>query len=256
MTHTEIVCIINAHVFNLHIRRNSRCRTSYVESVNSSNLQMKVRASFSQRNGLIRRLQRQRFLSCNRKFPGKRNFPLRPRNRPFLHSFPRFSVIYSVETKSSSVVPWQELEGPGIPNSSWDPPFLVLSRFLRSEWLSPISSFYVYALNFRLPMSLSDCSTLFSFARPVCVRSRLFFRFTRTRRCPSLPYSLSLVSLLSTRTIPSFSSCSCIYIYISFSRLCVHAYLVSFTYLVTCSVENYFQGDLPSCTCHCLVSAD
>lgn len=60
-------------------------------------------------------------------------------------------------------------------NSSRDPPFLVLSRLLRLEWLSSISSFYAYALNFRLFLFLSNCLTLFLFTQPVCIEdSRCF----------------------------------------------------------------------------------
>jgi len=46
------------------------------------------------------------------------------------------------------------------------------------KWLSLISSFYVYTLNFRLSLFLSNYSILFSFARPVCIRPSLVFRFT------------------------------------------------------------------------------
>lgn len=60
-------------------------------------------------------------------------------------------MIYSRSSRNLPASPSTRAPRTGYPNSSRDPPFLVLSRFLRSEWLSPISSFYAYALNFRLP---------------------------------------------------------------------------------------------------------
>lgn len=68
-----------------------------------------------------------------------------------MRSFPRFSVIYSRSSRNLPAGPSTRAPRTGYPNSSRDPPFLVLSRFLCPEWLSPISSFYAYALNFRLP---------------------------------------------------------------------------------------------------------
>jgi len=60
-------------------------------------------------------------------------------------------------------------------------------REKEGKWLSLISSFYVYTLNFRLSLFLSNYSILFSFARPVCIRPSLVFRFTWTCWYPTLP---------------------------------------------------------------------
>lgn len=73
--------------------------------------------------------------------------------------FPRFGVIYLVKLKSSGSTPLTTTPRTRYPSSSRDPLFLALSRFPRSEWLSPISSFYAYTLNFRLFLFLFDYST-------------------------------------------------------------------------------------------------
>lgn len=199
-----------------------------LESVEFVELADENSSDIFRRNGLIGGSATSAFptyLPHNRKFPGKRNFP----PRPFPRSFPpRFSVIYSVQTKSNSVGPLtrarrtryiQQLMGsafsciPVLPSHGLVISYILLLR-LRS-----------LSLNFRLAMSLPDCSTLFSFARSICVKSRLFFRFTRTRRCD---VRLSLIpyrsfTLLSTRTVQCFSSSSCVSL--PFSRLYVFSCL-------------------------------
>jgi len=126
-------------------------------------------------------------LSQNRKFPGKRNSL---RVLLFVSTLQR-DLFGRVEIQRRD--PSTRAPRTRHPNSSRDPPFLVLSRLLRSEWLSSISSFYAYTLNFRLFLFLSNCLTLFLFTQTVCIGQSPFFRFTRTRWCSSLFYSLSLV---------------------------------------------------------------
>lgn len=125
----------------------------------------------------------------NRKFPGRRN-SLRVPDHARFRASPWFTWL---SRNLAAALPWQRLRGPGIPGSSRDPLFLVLSRFPRSEWLSPIFSFYACTLNFRLSLFLPNYSILFSFPRSVCIRPSLFFRFTRTCWCPLLLYFLTLV---------------------------------------------------------------
>lgn len=88
----------------------------------------------------------------NRKFPGRRN-SLRVPDHARFRASPWFTWL---SRNLAAALPWQRPQGPGIPGSSRDPLFLVLSRFPRSEWLSPIFSFYACTLNFRLSLFLPN----------------------------------------------------------------------------------------------------
>lgn len=150
----------------------------------------------------------------NRKFPRKRN-SLRAPTRPLARSFPRFSVIYSRSSRNLPAGPSTRAPRTGYPNSSQDPPFLVLSR------ASFAPNGYLLYPPFTLTLSISVCllsiplpdrSALSWLPRPVSIRPPLFFSFARTRRCPSppsrspiarfLPYLLSSVAGLSFSSRP------------------------------------------------------
>lgn len=133
--------------------------------------------------------------------------PARSRAR----SFPRFSVIYPRSSRNLPAGPSTRAPRTGYPNSSRDPPFLVLPRFLRSKWLSPISSFYAHAL------SISACSSPIPLPRlfraflvtPTCLyKTAAVFPI-----CANSPMSVSSFALPSlvfypipVRTVPAPSS--------------------------------------------------
>lgn len=147
-------------------------------------------------------------------------------------------MIYSRSSRNLPAGPSTRAPRTGYPNSSRDPPFLVLSRFLRSKWLSPISSFYAYALNFRLPsipfperspdrLSLSPW-----LPRPVSIRPGRCFSDSRELANVRLLLTLSpIVRFLSPYLSYPVSSS-----FYSLLALRSHAYSVSFTYLVTYSL--------------------
>lgn len=156
--------------------------------------------------------------------------------RSFLRSFPHFDVIYSVESKSSGEVPWQWPQGPGIPTAHG------IRLFLYSRAPLAWNGYLLYP-PFTLTLSISVC--LYLFLRPVCIRASLFFRFTRTRWCPSLAYPPACFLFYPSEQLRTSLFLSLL------PSLFLYFYAFMPIWLV---LLGRFHRDLSPCTCCWLVS--